>query len=132
MRKRDNVTNINQANVTTEKYFCNQSKYESNIIKWYRNSIQTWRLEAGSRNWCNDLHWSERMTLISQGILKCLRPKSVWIVNAIVPYSTIIILGKICSNLSTKKKIPHRTNSVFKSMLVALVFLSFLILKKDN
>lgn len=31
----------------------------------------------------------------SQEILKCLKPKSVWIVNAIVPCSTIIILGKM-------------------------------------
>lgn len=40
--------------------------------------------------------------------------------------------GENCSNLSTKRKIFLRTKSVFKPMLFALVFLSFLIVKKDN
>lgn len=41
------------------------------------------------------LKWTNDVNKFSQEILKCLKPKSVWIVNAIVPCSTIIILGKM-------------------------------------
>jgi len=41
------------------------------------------------------LKWTNEVNKFPQEILKCLKPTSVWIVNAIVPCSTIIILGKM-------------------------------------